>query len=283
MARRGILISAVLHVSAVAAAAGVQMLPDVIILHEGSPLASIPVPIPVEIATASEIDQQMRVAPSVQNHVMALVLPVAFVEAAHVAIDGAAVPDAVDVDPPPQSEDSPTPPAAPSDPVVIARPQVTDAPIAAISDPLASIFNSQFTEDKARELREHLPDRIEVQREGKKLRLNMLGDVLFELDSADLQPEARALIATLAGELAHYGFTLIAVNGYTDTSGTEEHNLRLSQDRADAVAGELIRDGVEPPLIRAQGYGGTELAVLTPQGVREPRNRRVEIVLSMAD
>ena len=80
-------------------------------------------------------------------------------------------------------------------------------------------------------------------------------------------------------ELARYRLTLVEVNGFTDTSGTSEHNQRLSEDRAYAVADELARDGVDRRRIQAQGYGESRLAVPTPDGVREPRNRRVEIVL----
>src|SRR5207302_1239073 len=109
--------------------------------------------------------------------------------------------------------------------------------------------------------------------------LDLLGDVLFELDSAELQPQAKALIESVAAELVRHGFFQIDVKGFTDTSGAEEHNQQLSQQRARVVAAELVRDGVDPHRITALGLGSNELAVLTPPGVREPRNRRVEIVL----
>jgi outer membrane protein OmpA-like peptidoglycan-associated protein len=127
--------------------------------------------------------------------------------------------------------------------------------------------------------RSPLPGRFAFRREGLRLSLEMPGDVLFELDSAALRPEARTLIGQVAAELTRYHFTLVDVNGFTDTSGTLEHNQQLSEDRANAVADELARDGVDPRRIRAQGYGENGLAVPTPDGVREARNRRVEIVL----
>ena len=139
--------------------------------------------------------------------------------------------------------------------------------------------DGQYMDQVERGLRSSLPNRFAVRRQGPGLSLDMLGDVLFELDSAELRPEARALIASLATELMRYRFSLIDVNGFTDTSGTLEHNQQLSEDRANAVADELARDGVDPRRIRAQGYGENGLAVPTPDGVREARNRRVEIVL----
>src|SRR5215467_6007412 len=112
MARRGILVSAVLHATAVAGAS-VQILPNVFVLEDGSSVPHVRPAIVVDIASDAEVDQQMRIAPTVQNHVMAMVLPVAFVEAPHIAISAAAIPDAVDVDPPPpEPEESPAPSTA---------------------------------------------------------------------------------------------------------------------------------------------------------------------------
>jgi outer membrane protein OmpA-like peptidoglycan-associated protein len=74
-------------------------------------------------------------------------------------------------------------------------------------------------------------------------------------------------------------FAYIEVNGFTDTSGTFEHNQLLSEERAHAVADELLRNGVDQGRIRVRGFGETRLTVPTPDGVRERRNRRVEIVL----
>jgi outer membrane protein OmpA-like peptidoglycan-associated protein len=69
------------------------------------------------------------------------------------------------------------------------------------------------------------------------------------------------------------------VNGYTDTSGSPQYNMGLSIRRANAVAGELVRDGVPKSAISIQGFGQTHLLVPTADGVREPQNRRVEIII----
>ena len=69
------------------------------------------------------------------------------------------------------------------------------------------------------------------------------------------------------------------MNGYTDTSGTAAYNQRLSVRRAEAVAAELVRRGVPRNAISIQGFGETHLLVPAGPGVREPRNRRVEIIL----
>ncbi len=69
------------------------------------------------------------------------------------------------------------------------------------------------------------------------------------------------------------------VNGYTDTSGSPRYNMGLSVRRANAVAAELVRDGVPKNVIAIRGFGETHLLVPTGPGVREPQNRRVEIII----
>jgi len=69
------------------------------------------------------------------------------------------------------------------------------------------------------------------------------------------------------------------VNGYTDTSGSAAYNQTLSLRRAENVAAELVRDGVPRATIAIRGFGETHLLIPTGPGVREPQNRRVEIVI----
>ena len=73
--------------------------------------------------------------------------------------------------------------------------------------------------------------------------------------------------------------TRIEVGGHTDTSGTAAYNQALSVRRAQAVSNELVRLGVPREAITVQGYGETRPLVPTADGVREPQNRRVEIIL----
>jgi OmpA-OmpF porin, OOP family len=103
--------------------------------------------------------------------------------------------------------------------------------------------------------------------------------VFFDWDKADLTARARQIIAEAAGASTHVQTTRIEANGYTDLSGTAAYNQKLSVRRADAVAAELVRDGVPKNIIFVTGYGETHPLVPTAQGVREPQNRRVEIIL----
>jgi outer membrane protein OmpA-like peptidoglycan-associated protein len=103
--------------------------------------------------------------------------------------------------------------------------------------------------------------------------------VFFDWDKATLTDRARAIIKEAAENSTRVQFTRIEVNGYTDTSGTPQYNQRLSVRRAEAVAAELVRDGVPREAIAIQGFGETKLLVPTGPNVREPQNRRVEIVI----
>ena len=103
--------------------------------------------------------------------------------------------------------------------------------------------------------------------------------VFFDWDRADLTDRARQIISEAAQASTHVQYTRIEVNGYTDRSGTPQYNLRLSMRRARSVQAELIRDGVPRNVIDIHGYGETHPLVPTAPGVREPQNRRVEIIL----
>jgi OmpA-OmpF porin, OOP family len=103
--------------------------------------------------------------------------------------------------------------------------------------------------------------------------------VFFDWDKATLTDRAREIIREAASNSTHVQYTQIVVNGYTDTSGTPRYNMGLSIRRANAVAAELVRDGVPRNVISIHGFGETHLLVPTGPGVREPQNRRVEIII----
>ena len=115
-------------------------------------------------------------------------------------------------------------------------------------------------------------------------------DVNFKTDSAEIdQPETPKLEAAygkldevLAKDQAHGrmhpGITLY-IAGHTDTVGSASHNLKLSQDRARSIAAWFRKRGVKLP-IAFEGFGETSPEVKTADNVDEPRNRRVDYVLS---
>jgi iron complex outermembrane receptor protein len=103
--------------------------------------------------------------------------------------------------------------------------------------------------------------------------------VFFDWDRADLTERARQIVQAAAVASTHVQTTQIEVNGYTDLSGTVAYNKKLSIRRAESVETELVRDGVAKSEISIHGYGESHPLVPTAPGVREPQNRRVEIIL----
>jgi outer membrane protein OmpA-like peptidoglycan-associated protein len=103
--------------------------------------------------------------------------------------------------------------------------------------------------------------------------------VFFDWNKADLTDRARQIIGEAASARSSTGVTRIEVNGFTDRSGSASYNMGLSQRRANAVAAELVRRGVPRNEIATRGFGEENNLVPTADGVREPQNRRVEIIL----
>jgi DNA-binding beta-propeller fold protein YncE len=104
--------------------------------------------------------------------------------------------------------------------------------------------------------------------------------VYFGFNQATLTAEARKVIAEAIAYSKQHGTAHIQVNGYTDLAGTAHYNLGLSKRRADAVRVALVAGGVAKSRISETAYGESNPAVPTPDGVREPRNRRAVIIVS---
>jgi OmpA-OmpF porin, OOP family len=102
--------------------------------------------------------------------------------------------------------------------------------------------------------------------------------VFFDWDKYNITPEGQQIIALAAQQYKAGGSVRLQVTGYTDTSGSAGYNQRLSERRANAVANALAAQGVARSDMAVSGRGYNDLRVPTPLGVREPQNRRVEIL-----
>jgi iron complex outermembrane receptor protein len=102
--------------------------------------------------------------------------------------------------------------------------------------------------------------------------------VFFDFNRSDLTPQAAQIVDQAAHNAGPAQVTQLTVTGHTDTVGSDAYNMRLSRRRAESVAAELEKDGIPSSAIEIVAKGKRDLLVPTADGVREPQNRRVQIV-----
>lgn len=107
-----------------------------------------------------------------------------------------------------------------------------------------------------------------------------LGDVLFDTGRADLKNSASRTVLKLVQFLQLNPRRVIRIEGYTDSTGTPEDNLKLSRDRAQAVADMLVDLGIDEKRIQVEGYGDQYPIDVNASERGRAQNRRVEIVFS---
>lgn len=120
---------------------------------------------------------------------------------------------------------------------------------------------------------------LQTQDSVRGLIVNM-SDVLFDTASYTLRPEAREKLAKISGILLAYPGLKVQVEGYTDSTGTEEFNQRLSEQRAGMVRNYLIDQMIPASSVTAQGFGESQpIASNDTPGGRQ-QNRRVQLVVN---
>jgi outer membrane protein OmpA-like peptidoglycan-associated protein len=127
-----------------------------------------------------------------------------------------------------------------------------------------------------------LDDSLQAEDLGREVRLTLAADVLFRFNKASLTPKARSRLAEVSRRIRAADPDSIRVEGYTDSKGSPAYNLRLSQRRAEAVAGALGKSLRGGPSLRTTGRGEQDpVAANTMDGEDNPRgrakNRRVTL------
>ena len=102
--------------------------------------------------------------------------------------------------------------------------------------------------------------------------------ILFDFNSAGLTDEARKTVSDIGAAYKKYNPATVLVVGHTDTSGSGDGNIALSQKRAETVADALSKEGVAQNKMRIEAYGEERPTVKTGDGVKELQNRRVDVV-----
>jgi photosystem I P700 chlorophyll a apoprotein A2 len=120
----------------------------------------------------------------------------------------------------------------------------------------------------------------------QEIHIDLAADVMFDFDKYTLRPEATETLRKLGQVVSSYGDAPLLIEGHTDNKGTHAYNMKLSQNRAEAVKKWLAENaGVKPSRIRTTGWGESKPVAPNqkPDGSDDPegrqKNRRVEIVV----
>jgi len=107
-----------------------------------------------------------------------------------------------------------------------------------------------------------------------------MGDVLFDTGKSNLRPPAREALAKLSGIVLNYPSLRLVIEGHTDSTGSEEFNQKLSEQRAAAVRDYLVDQGLSMDSIVTRGLGMADPVGDNKTVTGRQQNRRVEIIAS---
>ncbi len=119
---------------------------------------------------------------------------------------------------------------------------------------------------------------IQVTQDARGIILSM-SDILFDVDKATLKSDLQTSLAKIAGILSVYQELDVSVEGHTDNTGTAEHNMKLSEQRAQNVLDFLVKQGIEGKRLSAKGYGMTMPVADNATKEGRQKNRRVDLVI----
>jgi outer membrane protein OmpA-like peptidoglycan-associated protein len=146
----------------------------------------------------------------------------------------------------------------------------------------AGAYIGNYMDDQAEEIERDL-EGATVERVGEGIKITFDSGILFDTNSAAVQSAGRQNLVNLAEILQKYADTDILIEGHTDATGSEEYNLRLSENRARAVATILEGAHVVPTRFTIMGYGEAQPVGDNDTMAGRQANRRVEIAIMAND
>jgi outer membrane protein OmpA-like peptidoglycan-associated protein len=141
----------------------------------------------------------------------------------------------------------------------------------------------QQAENEKAELRARLLQQLNsilATRDSARGLIANMSDVLFRSGSFELAPGARERLAKVSGIILAYPSLHLAVEGHTDSVGSDDYNQNLSEQRAKSVRDYFVQQGISTEAIEARGFGKTEPIASNDTSDGRQQNRRVELILS---
>ncbi len=146
----------------------------------------------------------------------------------------------------------------------------------------AGAFIGNYMDRQAAEMQRDL-EGAEIQRIGEGIKITFDSGILFDIDKSNLRPVSQTNLVDLAKILNKYPDTNILIEGHTDDTGSDDHNLTLSKDRAQSVATFLATAEVKSARFSIAGYGETQPIVTNDTAEGRQKNRRVDIAVLAND
>jgi outer membrane protein OmpA-like peptidoglycan-associated protein len=154
--------------------------------------------------------------------------------------------------------------------------------IGAVIGGTAGAAIGNYMDRQAAEIRRDIKG-AKVERVGEGIKITFNSGILFDVGSDKLKPAAASNISELARILNKYKDTDILVEGHTDSTGTEQMNMNLSEDRSASVSRQIKTQGVAGRRISTVGYGETQPVEDNGSGIGRAANRRVEVAIFAND
>jgi outer membrane protein OmpA-like peptidoglycan-associated protein len=146
----------------------------------------------------------------------------------------------------------------------------------------AGAYIGDYMDDQAAEMEADL-EGARIERVGEGIKITFASGILFDIDKSTLQPAAQENLTKLATILNKYEDTEVLIEGHTDNTGSNEHNMDLSIRRAQSVANYLETQNVTPTRFRTMGYGEDQPISDNETLDGRTQNRRVEIAIFAND
>jgi outer membrane protein OmpA-like peptidoglycan-associated protein len=146
----------------------------------------------------------------------------------------------------------------------------------------AGAYIGNYMDKQAAEMQRDL-EGAKVERVGEGIKITFDSGLLFDVDKAALKPQSRENLQKLAAILQKYEDTNILLEGHTDDTGSDEHNLQLSRLRSQAVGNFLAGLKLNPARFTIMGYGESQPIAANNTAEGRQMNRRVDLAVMAND